>query len=276
MALSTEKSLTLVLLAAISVCGQPFEPHGTSPMKIQGRIVSGSDAELGQFPWQVILKRDAWDDLRCGGSIISASWVLTAAHCTYGFDSIFIMFGSVQLFNENALNMTSTNIIVHPGYNDKLNNDISLIELPVPLAFSDIIKPIQLVSESEESIDFVGRVATVAGFGFTQDEYLDYSETLLYAQVEIIDNEECESVFGNLVILDSTMCAKGNKGSDMSICTGDSGGPLIIYNKNTQQWEQIGINSFVAEDQCTARFPSAYARLTSYLSFISQITGIAV
>ncbi|EDX01826.1 brachyurin [Drosophila yakuba] len=276
MALNTEKSLLLVLLAAISVLGRAYEPDVISPLEIQNRIVSGSNAELGQFPWQVILKGDAWDDLRCGGSIISSTWVLTAAHCTVGYDSIFLMFGTVQLFNENALNMTATNIIVHPDYNDKLHNDVSLIGLPVPLTFTSTIKPIQLVTESEVSNDFVGRVAIVAGFGFTQDEYLDYSETLLYARVEIIENAECVNVFGNIVIQDSTMCATGYKGSDMSICTGDSGGPLILYNESTKQWEQIGINSFVAEDQCTARLPSAYARLTSFLTFIAQNTGIAI
>ncbi|XP_043659485.1 brachyurin [Drosophila teissieri] len=273
MALHTEKSLLLVLLAAISVFGRAYEPDVVSPTQIQNRIVSGSDAQLGEFPWQVILKKDAWDDLHCGGSIISNTWVLTAAHCTFGFDSIFLMFGTVQLFNENALNMTSTNIIVHPDYNDKLHNDVSLIGLPEPLTFTATIKPIQLVTEV--SNDFVGSVATVAGFGYTEDEYLDYSETLLYARVEIIENAECVKVFGDIVIQDSTMCATGYKGSDMSICTGDSGGPLILYNVSTKQWEQIGINSFVAEDQCTARLPSAYARLTSFLNFIAQNTGIA-
>ncbi|XP_002044187.2 brachyurin [Drosophila sechellia] len=276
MALNSERSLVLVLLAAISVVGQPFDPADNSPMKIDNRIVSGSDAKLGQFPWQVILKKDAWDDLLCGGSIISDTWVLTAAHCTINRNSIFLMFGTVQLFNPNALNMTSSNIIIHPDYNDKLNNDVSLIQLPEPLTFSDTIRPIQLVGQSADSIDFVGSLATIAGFGYTEDEYLDSSETLLYAQVEIIDNANCVPVFGEYVVVDSTMCAKGFNGSDMSTCSGDSGGPLITYNKTNQQWIQIGINSFVAEDQCTARLPSGYARVSSFLGFIADKTGIVV
>eukprot|EP00099_Drosophila_melanogaster_P017156 NP_573072.1 uncharacterized protein Dmel_CG8952 [Drosophila melanogaster] len=276
MALNSERSLMLVLLAAISVVGQPFDPANSSPIKIDNRIVSGSDAKLGQFPWQVILKRDAWDDLLCGGSIISDTWVLTAAHCTNGLSSIFLMFGTVDLFNANALNMTSNNIIIHPDYNDKLNNDVSLIQLPEPLTFSANIQAIQLVGQYGDSIDYVGSVATIAGFGYTEDEYLDYSETLLYAQVEIIDNADCVAIYGKYVVVDSTMCAKGFDGSDMSTCTGDSGGPLILYNKTIQQWQQIGINSFVAEDQCTYRLPSGYARVSSFLGFIADKTGIAV
>jgi secreted trypsin-like serine protease len=43
------------------------------------RIIGGSAAERGQFPWQVglIIESSAF----CGGSLISERWVLTAAHC---------------------------------------------------------------------------------------------------------------------------------------------------------------------------------------------------
>ncbi|XP_017050871.1 brachyurin [Drosophila ficusphila] len=269
-----KKSLMLILLAKIWVFAQPAsDPNEVSSMFIKGRIISGSQAKSGQFPWQVILKRDEWDDLLCGASIINENWVLTAAHCTYGYSSIFLMFGSVDLNDENALNMTSTNIFVHPNYNDNLNNDVSLIRLPEPLTFSSTIQAIQLVTESQKSNNFVGTVATVAGFGLMDDEYLDYSQNLLYAQVQIINNGVCEPIFGTNVVLDSTMCAKGYEGSNMSICSGDSGGPLITYNSSTGQWQQIGINSFVAEDQCTASYPSGYVRLTSFLNFISDTTG---
>ncbi|XP_017110857.1 brachyurin [Drosophila elegans] len=268
-----ERSLMLILLANITVFGLQNELPSRD---IQGRIISGSQAKIGQFPWQVILKRDEWDDLLCGASIISENWVLTAAHCASGHDSLFLMFGSVQLNNEGAQNMTSTNIFVHPNYNENLNNDVALILLPEPLQFSSNVQAIQLVAESQESNSFVGTTATVAGFGLMDDEYLDYSPTLLFAQVEVIDNKECLPIFGTAVVLYSTMCARGLGGSNMSICSGDSGGPLIAYNSSSGQWQQIGINSFVAEDQCTASYPSGYVRLTSFLTFIAETTNGAV
>ncbi|XP_016972083.1 brachyurin [Drosophila rhopaloa] len=277
MGIHFKKSLMLILLAQIMVFGLPAqEPAARASVDIQGRIISGSQAKIGQFPWQVILKRDEWDDLLCGASIISANWVLTAAHCASGHDSLFLMFGSVQLNNENAQNMTSTNIFVHPNYNEHLNNDVALIQLPEPLVFSSYVQAIQLVTESEQSNNFVGTTAVVAGFGLMDDEYLDYSETLMFAQVEVIGNDQCLPIFGAAVVVNSTMCCKGVGGSNMSICSGDSGGPLIAYNTNSGQWQQIGINSFVAEDQCTASYPSGYVRLTSFLQFIAETTGNAV
>ncbi|XP_011188919.1 brachyurin [Zeugodacus cucurbitae] len=242
--------------------------------RIQNRIVSGSPASLGQFPWQVILKKDPIEDLLCGGSIIAANWVLTAGHCTYGLSSIFIMFGTVLLNNPNALNMTSTQLYINPNYNgETLNNDVSLIQLPTPLTFSKYIQPIQLVTNNDANFNFIGQVATIAGFGLTDDDNLDSSNIMLYARVQIINNSQCADVFGTSVVIPSTLCAKGENGTDMSICSGDSGGPLITRDTNGN-WMQIGINSFVAQDMCTMMYPSGYARLTSFLGYISQVTGM--
>ncbi|XP_032305515.1 brachyurin [Drosophila ananassae] len=270
-------ALWLILLAFLATNGQEISSSGGLALPgIHGRIISGKQATTGQFPWQVILKRDEWDDLLCGGSIISDTWVLTAAHCGYGFDSLFLIFGSVELNNENALNMTSSSIFVHPNYNDKMNNDVALIQLPQALTFSNTISPISLVSSSQAWNNFVGSVATVAGYGLMDDEYLEYSDVLQYAQVTVIGNENCAPIYGSSVVLDSTLCAQGADGTNMSICSGDSGGPLILYNSSSGQWQQIGINSFVAEDQCTAGYPSGYVRLTSFLQYIGETTGLVI
>ncbi|EDW04339.1 GH23851 [Drosophila grimshawi] len=172
--------------------------------------------------------------------------------------------------------MTSTQLFVHPNYNDKMNNDVALIQLPEQLSFSNTVQPIQLVSSSQSSNTYVGTQATIAGFGLIDDEYLDYSQQLLFAHVQIIANDRCASIFGSSVVLASTMCAEGAVGSNMSTCSGDSGGPLIAYNSNAGRWIQIGINSFVAEDQCTAGLPSGYVRLTSFLDYISETTGLSL
>uniref|UniRef100_W8C6R3 Collagenase n=1 Tax=Ceratitis capitata TaxID=7213 RepID=W8C6R3_CERCA len=267
--------LAWLWLTTLSAAAQRFIEPASDLGRIQNRIISGSPASLGQFPWQVILKNDAEEDLLCGGSIIATNWVLTAAHCTYGKTSVFLMFGTVIFNNPNALNMTSTQLYIHPNFNIKtLNYDVSLIQLPAPLSFTTYIQPIQLVTNEYANVSFIGRVAIIAGFGLTDDDYLESSDVLLYAFVDIINNNQCADVFGTDVVLSSTLCARGENGSDMSICSGDSGGPLITKDLSGT-WMQIGINSFVAEDMCTMKYPSGYARLTSFLDYISQVTGIA-
>ncbi|EDW75316.1 uncharacterized protein Dwil_GK19756 [Drosophila willistoni] len=268
-------NLWLILIIAATIASNGILANPTE-LGIQGRIISGKEAVVGQFPWHVILKRDEWDDLLCGGSIISDTWVLTAAHCAYGHDSLFLLFGTVELEDEQALNMTATELYVHPNYNDKMNNDVALIHLPKQLVFTSNVQPIQLVTNSQASNTFVGTTATITGFGLMDDEYLDYSQVLLYAHVQVIANDQCLAIFGAGVVLQSTLCCQGDAGSKMSTCSGDSGGPLIMYDSSSSRYVQIGINSFVAEDQCTAGYPSGYVRLTSFLEYIADTTGLAL
>ncbi|XP_062140345.1 brachyurin [Drosophila sulfurigaster albostrigata] len=265
-------SRVVILLLIAALLAEAAPPQQLD--QIKGRIITGTDASVGQFPWQVILKRDEWDDLLCGGSIISDSWVLTAGHCAYGRDSLYLVFGTIELNDESAQSMTSTKLYVHPNYNDKMNNDVALVQLPQPLTFTNNIQPITLVSSTQSVNTYVGTEATIAGFGLVDDEYLDYSQVLQYAQVQVIANDKCSAVFGTSVVLSSTMCAQGNAGSNMSTCSGDSGGPLIINNNGA--WLQIGINSFVAEDRCTTGLPSGYVRLTSFIDYIAETTGLAL
>ncbi|CAN8013218.1 unnamed protein product, partial [Ixodes persulcatus] len=45
----------------------------------QGRVYGGEEARLGAFPWMVSINHGRTSN--CGGAIISATEVLTAAHC---------------------------------------------------------------------------------------------------------------------------------------------------------------------------------------------------
>jgi secreted trypsin-like serine protease len=53
---------------------------------------------------------------------------------------------------------------------------------------------------------------------------------------------------------------------------GDSGTALVIRRNNA--WTQIGIGSFALVPECAAGFPSGYARVTSFLTWIRDNTGI--
>lgn len=69
----------------------------TQQPQIESRIVQGSTAERGMFPFYVflrILRRH--EQNICGGGLISEQWVLTAAHCLENALSLQVHLGSVS------------------------------------------------------------------------------------------------------------------------------------------------------------------------------------
>ena len=45
------------------------------------RIVGGTEATHGDFPWQALLQSARTGRQFCGGTLVRHQWVVTAAHC---------------------------------------------------------------------------------------------------------------------------------------------------------------------------------------------------
>lgn len=63
-------------------CGER-RPSAVNVTRAHGRIVGGSAAPPGAWPWLVRLQLGGQP--LCGGVLVAASWVLTAAHCFAGY-----------------------------------------------------------------------------------------------------------------------------------------------------------------------------------------------
>ena len=92
------------------------------------RIVGGETAGSQTWGWAVSLYIDG---SLCGGSIIAASWILTAAHCVYGVSAsrMRVYAGSnTKLVGSQVLYVSTST--VHPSYNPSTYvNDIALLQL---------------------------------------------------------------------------------------------------------------------------------------------------
>jgi len=247
-------------------------PNGT-------RIIGENPAQPHSFPWMVAMVIDQKNF--CSGSIVDESHVLTAAHCTDKAEQIQLLIGGHNLRampgeepNRILVNVTKENIFTHPKYNmDDILYDIAIIRLPEKLTFSDTITPICLPTRKYVAKTFAKEVVTVAGWGLTEDKG-KLSSTLQKVDVEVLENSLCREIFRDK-ITGNNICTKST--TTASACRGDSGGPLMwkqesVTTGGSPFYSQVGLVSFGAYT-CQRGYPVSYTRITSFLDYVSTVTG---
>ncbi|XP_076042405.1 chymotrypsin BI-like [Oratosquilla oratoria] len=245
---------------------------GTMSAEAAARIVGGTEATPHSYPWQVALFIDS--GFFCGGALISDEWVLTAAHCTDGGNSIQVVLGAhnVQTYESSQVTMTSYNFFEHQNWiSYLLMNDIALIKLPKKVDFNSYIQPVCLPTRSEQGDLMVGKTVTASGWGKSSDSAGGITNKLRNVNLPVISNTECAYTYGGIVT-DNILCTSGAGGK--GTCSGDSGGPLNY--KSNGRAETRGVVSFGSSAGCELGYPAAFTRVTAYLDWIETNTGIAI
>ncbi|XP_001353851.2 serine protease 1 isoform X1 [Drosophila pseudoobscura] len=272
------KFLIILALAIASASAFP-EPELVSrnrvmPVQdsIEGRITGGSAATTGQFPYQVglSLKLSALSSAWCGGSLIGNQWVLTAAHCTDGVQSVTVYLGAtVRTSAEVTHTVASSQILIHSGWNSaNLRNDISLIKIPVT-SYSTKIQAARIPAIASSYSTYAGDSVIASGWGKISDSATGVTNNLQWAKLTVITNSVCANTYGTSIVTASNICVSTPNG--VSTCNGDSGGPLVLESSKVQ----VGLTSFGAAAGCQKGYPAAFTRLTSYLDWIKTNTGIS-
>ncbi|CRL02608.1 CLUMA_CG015755, isoform A [Clunio marinus] len=225
---------------------------------IEGRIVGGTNAPLGRFPYQVSLRTTANFHF-CGGSIINNRWVLSAAHCTVGrgATSIRVLVGTVTL-NSGGVSHTSSRIVNHPNYNaNTIANDVSVVQTGTTIGFNANVGAAALGSAHVGG----GVSAIVTGWGGTTVSGGPSPNNLQQLTTTTLTNADCRArhtANNRDFVFDHKICTFTRSGQ--GICQGDSGGPLATGNT------VIGIVSW--NIPCARGFPDAFDRVSSHRSWI--------
>uniref|UniRef100_H2ZSM9 Peptidase S1 domain-containing protein n=1 Tax=Latimeria chalumnae TaxID=7897 RepID=H2ZSM9_LATCH len=174
------------------------------------RIVGGVNVQTGEWPWQVSLQYR--NSHTCGASIISNTWLVSAAHCfeKYTDPSRWTArMGTIRKTGGTVVNINR--IIVHENYDTNTNDyDVAVLELSSPVAFDDNIQPVCLPS-AEQTFD-VGITCTISGWG-RLSESGSLPQILQKAEVNIIGSNVCRrsTVYG-FSISPRMLCAGFLKG----------------------------------------------------------------
>jgi secreted trypsin-like serine protease len=234
-----KKHLAIALaLAATALPGCALDEQGYETDSSSEDIVGGQNAQPGQFPWQISLQQKSGQQFShsCGGSILNARWVVTAAHCVQGVNrkNLRVVAGehnrSVNEGVEQTVNVASK--IVHPQYSSTtLENDVALLELSKPLILSSARRtaaiPLFTPADSAAGLDAPGTMATISGWGTTSEGGGSLPASLKFAQVPLVSDETAREVYGDGEIADSMLGAGFEEGG-VDTCQGDSGGPLVL------------------------------------------------
>jgi secreted trypsin-like serine protease len=181
-------------------CGCSQSPVVLTP----SRIVGGENAFESSWSMIVSLRKNDNDRHLCGGSIISDSYILTAAHCLYGSVTnppvgVTISVGMTNISDPKQVHRNVDHVYIHPEYIGLVNgyrHDIAVLHLNQsleidtnPLLTKSCIHRVDPPLISQEYIQNGTRLSVI-GWGTMTSGIADSPIILQQAEVFAIDNND--------------------------------------------------------------------------------------
>ncbi|XP_042687878.1 transmembrane protease serine 13 isoform X5 [Centrocercus urophasianus] len=276
---------------------QGMRTRAACGQRISGRIIGGKETSVSKWPWQVSVQYGPVHI--CGGTIIDAQWVLTAAHCFF-MNSMKILddwkvYGGVSDLKQPMEGIPVSQVIINSNYSDDHDDyDIALMKLSRPLTLSAQVRPACLPMHGQRFQ--TGRSCFITGFGKTRENEAlqkvcekqqlapsysggprlalpdgsscladNTSPKLREAEVKLIDYKICNSDKVYEGYLTPRMMCAGYLQGGKDACQGDSGGPLVCEDNG--RWYVAGVTSWGTG--CGQKNkPGVYTRVTKLLGWI--------
>ncbi len=240
-----------VAVADPAATDPPVAP-GDDGQTAQPFIVGGSDASTGERPWMVALT-DAADAPYCGGALVGADRVVTAAHCVASRDQaeLTVVAGRTDMRSSEGVEIGVRQVWVHPGFDGDptVGDDVAVLTLEREPGYGTI--PLN----EDPGAYQPGSPATVLGWGYT-DERGPSSPVLQETDVSLLSDSDCAGTYSQYDA--SEMVCAGDPSGERDACYGDSGGPLVADGR------LIGITSW-GTGCARPELPGVYVRISSYV-----------
>ena len=274
---------TLAVTAASNLPAAAQDPPGGATPRTEAttRIVGGDPSAPGQFPFTAALifrDQSRSGGFRCGATVLSRSWALTAAHCVVGLypADLDVLTGTASLAEgSGGQRLPVVTVYDHPDYTGIDNDyDVALLRLGRPTLAPAV--GVVGISTAEKALDDPGTVATTIGWG-TTTEGGTVSPDQRFVEVPVQSDSTCASAYPSrpdpeairgLEFRAASMLCAGPLDGGQDSCQGDSGGPLVV--PVTGGWRQIGVVSW-GEGCARPNKPGVYSRLTATTFWIGRV-----
>jgi hypothetical protein len=210
-----------------------------SAARARAAVVGGSEAQIEQVPWQVIVVAEYEIEgemvgTLCGGSLVDMSHVVTAGHCALNAStrqrlnsSSFVVIAGASKFTEQEIRNGPTVqarsvelVRVHPYFDPRAGaggpDDVAVLNLAEALLPSTAVTPIAIAPTTPAPVE--GDAVTVSGFGEEDGASEELNGRLYTLGTTLLFPRRCGGEADALLL-----CASTSSGT---ICSGDSGGPL--------------------------------------------------
>ena len=266
------KRHTSVALFVLILITMSFPAFAASSNDLS-KIIGGDDAEKGEWPSLAALVRanqsDAYKGQFCGGTLISPSWVLTAAHCLEDetVNSVDVVLGRYNLGSDEGERIEVQELVVHPDYDSRTeDNDVALIRLSSP---SSQTPSVVIEQDDPDDLTEQGVDCKILGWGATTGMG-SYPYRLQEATVPIANQAQVALNYRMAGYdLTDNMLAAGYMEGGIDTCSGDSGGPLFAPNEDGTGWVVAGITSW-GVGCAEIGYPGIYTKVSQYSDWISE------
>jgi len=255
------------LIFAVLVASVSGAPNGGT-----GRVIGGTQATKGQFPFVVSISRR--DQHICGGFIYNDRWVVTTAKCVYDKPQteLKVTVGALSLITPDPEEQIITILTIEKfSLYDPLvssKHDIALIQLSRPIVFGPTAQPIRYDEIDELALPWD---AKIVGWGATFEGGIPATR-LRWGPIDNL-MDDCRSYGLDEYIQNFMICAGSDAGT-VSPCQYDEGTPLIQNANYGGVPEEIVVGIMAKNQGCVdLSVPSIYTRLATYYSWLLQTAG---
>jgi trypsin len=223
------------------------------------QIVGGSRVSTDQYPFVVYLAKPNGFQF-CGGTIVSDTKVVTAAHCVRdtAAPALRVVAGrDDKLGDGQGVEVAVAHVWVHPRFTDVHSGaDIAVLTLAARVRYG----PAAIARAGQAELYQPGTPGTILGWGRTAEGGAT-SRFLMGASVPMVADVDCARAYA--AFAPSAMVCAGYREGGVDTCQGDSGGPLVVRGV------LVGIASW--GDGCAR--PGKYGVYTRVMTYADEVVA---